>query len=129
MRILLRLFSIVTALAVLGTVLLMYHFASMGWLGEFLRHGVLGTATAICWGATLLVGPVAAVQLWRLKLGGLVATTGLVALALVYYVGGALAFGMNKGLATAILFNGVALVILLMPSARRACSDAQPSTR
>jgi hypothetical protein len=126
MRIVLRIVALVTGLAVLQTVLLIAQIASSGGLMVLGRSGALGFATFGAWFVILVAGPVASVQLWRLRRNGLFTTTALCALALVYYLVGFLFLRAQDApvgpIVVAILLNGAVVALLVSPAARRVCA-------
>lgn len=100
--------------------------ASTGRLALLIGSGAFGITTLAAWAFVLVAGPVAFVQLWRLRRIGLYVAASLCALALLYYLFGYLA---NRGpelrlapLVAPIVGNAVGVALLLSPSARRACS-------
>ena len=84
MRILFRIIAVVIALAVVVTALAIVQLAVIGSIVAVARSGALGALTIAGWLATLTLGPVAAVQLWRLRRTGLTLTTMLCAIAIAY---------------------------------------------
>ena|SRR5215472_343371 len=115
------------ALAVLRTVLMIFQFASTARLAALIGSGAFGVTTFAAWFLILVAGPVASVQLWRLRRIGLYVAASLCAVALLYYVFG---FMANRGpelrlasLAVPIVGNAVGIALLLSPSARRVCSE------
>jgi len=120
--------SVVVGLAVLLTALSVVQFAFSGALVALASSGAPGFATLAAWAVILAAGPVAAIQLWRLRTMGLVVTAMLCALTLVYYIVGLL-FLRAGGAPTmpiigAVVVNGVLFALLLSPAARRACADS-----
>ena len=85
MRIFLRIIAVGVGLVVL-TVLLIVQVGMSGGLIALTRSGALGVATAVGWLMTLSVGPVAAVQLWRLQRIGLLAGALICVVTVGYYV-------------------------------------------
>jgi hypothetical protein len=123
MRIVLRIIAIIVGVAVILTAITVMQLASLGGLGGFARSGALGLTTVTGWIVILTAGPVAAVQLWRLRRIGLFATAMLCVIACAYYVVGLL-FLRAPGAPLAPIFgalvvNGVVLCLLLSPAARR----------
>ena len=126
MKILLKIVAVIVGLAVLRTVLMVFQFASTSRLAALIGSGAFGIITIAAWCLILVAGPVASVQLWRLRRIGLYVAASLCALALLYYLFG---YAANRGpelrlapLVVPILGNSVALALLLSPSARRICS-------
>lgn len=126
MRIFLRVVASIVALAVVFTALMVLQAALTGALAALWRSGAFGIATLLGWLLILIVGPVGAVQLWRLRRVGLWATALLCGFALSYYVLGTLLLGGPKipstPIAEAVVCNAVVLALLLSPPARRVCS-------
>jgi hypothetical protein len=129
MRVFLRTMSVVVGLAVLLAALSIVQFAFSGALVALARSGALGFATLAAWAVILAVGPVAAVQLWRLRTMGLFVTALLCALTLVYYIVGLLFLRAGgapiRPIIGAVVVNGVFFALLLSPAARRACADSR----
>jgi hypothetical protein len=126
MKALLRVVAIFVGLAVTLTVLQVARFALNGDIAVLARSGALGVATTAAWFVILTAGPIATVQLMRLRRGGLYAAAVLFGLAFTYYVVG-LCLLRTPGaplrpLLTAVIGNGVVLAFLLSPAARRACA-------
>lgn len=84
MRIFLRVIAVVIAMAVVLTALMIVQFTFTGGLDDLVRFGVLGFGTIAGWLITLTAGPIAAVQLWRLRRVGLALAVMLCAIALAY---------------------------------------------
>jgi hypothetical protein len=127
MRILFRIIAVVIALAVVVTALAIVQLAVIGSIVAVARSGALGALTIAGWLATLTLGPVAAVQLWRLRRMGLTLTTMLCAIAIAYLLIGLLFLRTAEApvlpIVEGILANGLLLGLLLSPSARRACVE------
>ena len=73
-------------MSVPGTRSFVAAFGAGGGLGPLLRSGVLGGLTIVGWVVALVVGPVAAVQLWRFRESGRRAGIILFGFGLLYYV-------------------------------------------
>jgi hypothetical protein len=126
MNVLLRIFAVCVGLAVVLTGLSIVQFAFNGDLAALAGSGALGLTTIAAWLIILAAGPVAAIQLWRLRRTGLFATAMLCGLALVYYVVGLFLRVPDaplRPIVGAIVVNGVLLALLLSPAAQRACLD------
>ena len=65
MRMILRILAILTGLEIVHTALLIWRFPHLADLG--MTTTIFGAVTALGWILTLVVGPFAAVQLWRLR--------------------------------------------------------------
>lgn len=126
MRIFLRVIAVVIAMAVVLTALMIVQFTFTGGLDDLVRFGVLGFGTIAGWLITLTAGPIAAVQLWRLRRVGLALAVMLCAIALAYSLV-CLLFLRTPGAPLrptfeAIAINGPLLALLLSPAARRGVS-------
>lgn len=114
------------ALSVVLTFAWVVRFAFNGVLTAIARSATFGVVTIGGWLVLLTAGPVASVQLWRLRRTGLFLTTILCAMAFTYYLAG-LFFLRGPGaplmpILEAIAINGLLLALLLSPAARRACT-------
>lgn len=131
-RIALRSIAVLTALAVVMTVALALQFLTKDRIGALLSIGVFGLLTLTGWLLTVLVGPFAVVQLWRLRPSGRRATALLAGFAVLYYGSGLLFFrGLATNLTAVIIvagFNAAALTFLLSGPARAEC-DRQEGVR
>ena len=87
-RLLIRLMAVLAAVSVLGTLWFVAAFAAGVGLGQLLKTGWIGRLTMVGWIIALVVGPIAAVQLWRFREGGRRAGIVLFGSGLVYYVVG-----------------------------------------
>jgi len=127
MRILFRIIAVVIALAVVVTALAIVQLAVIGSIVAVARSGALGALTIAGWLATLTLGPVAAVQLWRLRRMGLTLTTMLCAIAIAYLLIGLVFLRTAEApvlpIVEGILANGLLLGLLLSPLARSACVE------
>ena len=123
MKIALRVIACVIAIAVMQTAVFIVQFAFRGGLGALVRSGALGLTTIIGWLIILTVGPIAAIQLWRLRRRGLLAAITLCGIALTYYVIGLLFLRPPDApampIVAAIAINAFVLSLLLSPAARR----------
>jgi hypothetical protein len=124
-RIILRVIALISALSVAGTSLFIARFGAGG-ISALLATGIFGLITLFGWLITFIAGPIAAVQLFRLKPSGRAAAAVLFAAMLAYYLTGLIAFrqpGMAVGPVVAIgLFSLCVLVIVLSPAAKRVCT-------
>jgi hypothetical protein len=122
----LRAIAIVVAVAVALTIVMIVQFALSRNLGALARSGVLGVITILGWMFTLAVGPIAAVQLWRLRRAGLFLAASLCGLAAAYFLIGLLWLRSPEAPLTPIvvgmLMNGILVAVLLSPAARSACA-------
>jgi hypothetical protein len=87
-RLLVRIVAVLAAVSVLGTLWFVAAFAATGGFGAILISGLLGSLTVVGWVIALVVGPVAAVQLWRFRETGRRAGIILFGYGLAYYVVG-----------------------------------------
>ena len=85
MKIVLRIIAVVVAIAVILTAIGVGQFAVGGAFGALVHSGALGLTTIAAWLIILTAGPVAAIQLWRLRRIGLFATAILCGIAFTYY--------------------------------------------
>ena len=132
MRQLIRIVAILAGLSVLGTVWFVAVFAAAGGLRALLTSGLLGALTITGWVIAVVVGPVAAVQLWRFQDSGRRAGIVLFGYGLAYYVVGLLVLRSPEAsvwqiLAAAGMF-ALPLVVLLTPQTRTLLSKAQSKT-
>ena len=122
MRFLIRIVAVLAAVSVLGTLWFVAAFAAGDGLGPLVRSGLLGGLTIVGWVVTLLVGPVAAVQLWRFRDSGRRAGILFFGFGLVYYIVGLLALrapdaSITPIVTTATMF-AVPLLVLFSRQAR-----------
>lgn len=126
-RFVLRVISVLTALAVVMTAALALQFVTNDRIGALLSIGVFGLLTLTSWGLTILVGPFAAVQLWRLRPSGRRATVLLAAFGALYYLSGLLLFrgpGTNTTVVAIMLaIHATVLALLLSAPAKSQCGE------
>ena len=126
LRIILRIISLLLAVGVFYTAWFALWFLSSGRLKALLASGALGPATLIGWTLVFLVGPYAAVQLWRLRRSGLYAAASLLVVVVAYYVVGAVFLRTPDAPLAPIVFGGgvnaFLLALLLSSAASRVCS-------
>ena len=125
MRLLLRIISMMTGLAVALTALTIAQLASSGDLAVMARMGAIGIVTIVAWLLIVTAGPVAAIQLWRLRRVGLFLTAMLCLLAAAYYLAGLLFSrdALVRPIISAEVANDAVAATLLSRPARRACVD------
>jgi len=127
MRVVLRVISVLVALAVVMTTALAFQFVANDRIGALLSIGVFGLLTLTDWMLTILAGPFAAVQLWRHRSSGRRATVLLAAFGVFYYFSGLLVFrspGTNMTVVVIMLvIHGAVLALLLTAAARRQCGE------
>jgi hypothetical protein len=126
MRLFLRIVAVVLALCVLLALFLTIDNLLRDGIGALVPSGALGAATTVGWLLILIAGPVAAVQLWRLRRTGLYASAILSGFFAAYYFAGLLFLRAHNvplnPLLVYVAFNGVVVVLLASPAARRACT-------
>jgi hypothetical protein len=127
---LIRIVAVLAGVSVLFTLWFVAAFAAAGGLGALLASGLLGGLTIVGWVITLVMGPIAAVQLWRFRDSGRRAGIILFGYGLAYYVVGLLdALRSPEAstwqiLAAATMF-ALPLVVLLTRRTRALCSAAK----
>lgn len=126
MRILIKAIAVLAAASVIGTILFVVQFVGVGGF-RWLTTSIVGVATLAGWLVTLICGPIAAVQLWRLRSNGRTAGIVLFGYGLAYYVAGLLWLRAADApvpqiVAAAVVF-GTPLAILLLPRAGAILSD------
>jgi hypothetical protein len=124
MRLALRLIGILAAFSVVATVLFIFRFGLVG-LHAVIATGTFGVVTIAGWVLTFVAGPIAFVQLLRLRNSGRVAAIVLFGCMPIYYVVGMIAFRQpNAPLAPIIALSvmlSLLLVVLLLPIAKKIC--------
>jgi hypothetical protein len=117
--------AIVACFSVVATAVFILRFGSTG-MRALLATGTFGLLTVAGWLITFVAGPVAAVQLFRVRPSGRFAAAVLFGSMLVYYVVGIFVFRQPQAPAgpiiTLCVFLGALIVIVLSPSAKRACT-------
>jgi|SRR5687768_3466704 apolipoprotein N-acyltransferase len=125
MPLLLRVIAATAAASVVFTIWLMLVVLSAGGHRQLFAAGALGALTAIGWVVTLTLGPLAAVQLWRLKESGRLAALAVFGFGLVYYIAGYFwlrtSSASSRQILAAVVAYAVPVVILALPAARRHC--------
>lgn len=125
MRILLRAIALLCALSVLSTAVFVAQLDSRR-IAALYATGTFGVVTLLGWLITFIAGPIAAVQLFRLKQSGRIAGSILFGTMLMYYLAGLLAFrqpGVSRAPILALAtFLGLLLAILWSPLAKQTCS-------
>jgi hypothetical protein len=125
MRILLRLIAALAVLSVIATAVFVFRFGAVG-LRALLATGMFGLITIIGWIITFTVGPVAAIQLYRLRPSGRIAAAVLFGTMLVYYIVGLFTFREPEAPATPIValcvFLSALVALVLSPAAKRVCT-------
>ncbi len=128
MRLLIRVVAVLAAVSVLGTLWFVAAFAAAGGLRALLTSGLLGSLTIVGWAIAFIVGPVAAVQLWRFRDSGRRAGIILFGYGLAYYAVGLLWLRAPEASTWSILVAAVMfalpLLVLLSPRIRPLFSGA-----
>jgi hypothetical protein len=131
MRIILKIIAIIFALSVLATLSMALRFWHHGGIRALATSGVFGWSTLLGWALGLTLGPYTAVQLWRIRSGGRISALVLIAYGVSYYVLGWL-FSRPRAKAPAWVLNVawevLIALLLLLPSARKACTAKSAST-
>ena len=128
MRTVLRLIAVLAGFSVVVTIIFIFRF---GWarIEALLATGTLGALTIVGWLVTLIAGPMAAIQLFRLRESGRIAAAVFFGSMLIYYVVGLLAFRQPEAPTAPIVTLCVVLmalvIILLSSAAKRACTSQQ----
>src|SRR5437762_2925070 len=86
MKILIRLLAVWFIISVFYTVLLIGIIVSLGNFGKMLSLGLYAYITVIGWVAVLIIGPFAAIQMWRLKPSGRITAMILLFYTAMYYL-------------------------------------------
>jgi hypothetical protein len=119
MRLLNRLVAVVATISVAGTVWFVAAFAAAGGLLGLLTVRLLGSLTLVGWLITLVAGPIAAIQLWRLRESGRRAGLALFGYGAAYYLIGLVALRAPEASVWPILagacWNALPLILLLLP--------------
>lgn len=124
---LLRAIALLTALLSIQVLMALLPFAFTGQLRSLAGTGVFGIVTIASWLVTLVIGPIAAINLFQLKRLGLRLTATLSALAVLYYLASLFLLQVPEGQGTPplgpLIVNAASLTLLLSPTARRICKD------
>jgi hypothetical protein len=128
MGLLIRIVAVLAAASVLGTAWFVAGFVRSVGLGPLWTSGLLGALTIVGWVIALVVGPVAAIQLWRFRESGRRAGVILFGYGVGYYVVGLFALRSPEASTRQISAVGVMfalpLMVLLLPRTRRLCATA-----
>lgn len=126
MGLLLRTIAATASISIVFTIWLMLRLAGSRGFGPLAAAGPLGILTLIGWAITLVAGPVAVVQLWRLKQSGRMAGLVMFGFGVLYYAAGFIWLRTPEAptaqIVAAALAHAVPVAILASPAARRACS-------
>ncbi len=113
---------------ILATLLLVWRLWRADSLKTVVESGLFGAATALGWALTLVMGPVAAILLWRLEERGRRVALCLSLFALGYYLISWAYFRSPQtnylNLAFAVAGNFAFAAILLAKPAREACQKS-----
>lgn len=124
MKVVLRLIGLLAGLAVIATALFIIRFAQVG-MRPLLATGAFGAITILGWLVTFIAGPIAFVQLLRVRNSGRIAGVVLFGYMLFYYLIGLFAFREpNAPLAPIVelcILLSVLVALLVSPFARRTC--------
>ena len=124
-RAVLRLIGALSALTVIATAVFISQFGLVG-LSRLVATGAFGVVTLLGWVVTFVAGPIAAIQLFRLRNTGRVAAAILWGSMLLYYLTGAVFFREPGVLLRPIILLcvpcAVLLGIVLSPAARNTCT-------
>lgn len=127
MHLLLRIIAATAAVSVVFTIWLIAMLVIPRGFRPLLNAGALGIMTLLGWAVTLVLGPFAAVQLWRHRESGRRAGLVLFGLGVVYYGVGFFALRAPEAqpgqIAAAAIAYALPVVILASPPARKACSQ------
>jgi hypothetical protein len=126
MPMVLRGIAAIAAVSVLFTLVLIATIVGPRGVGPLMRAGPLGVMTIIGWVVTIVIGPYAAVQLWRLSHRGRIAGLSLFAFGAAYYLAGLFWLrapdAQSGQIIAAAIAYAVPMLVLASPQARRACS-------
>jgi hypothetical protein len=107
------------------TLALVLRFAREGGFQLLLQRGLFGYLTLLGWGISLILGPLASVQIWRFKPIGWLASALIYVYGAIYYLYG-FAFIRNptayrNRIILAIGYHALCATILATKSARSTC--------
>ncbi len=127
MKLILRLISVLTTIAVLWTIFFIIRIYSSGGMTAMMKDIRLALPTIFGWLMSLLLGPFASIQLWRLKNSGRVATVFLVTYSILYYTYGFLISPQRGSQVTSLLsmifVNLLMLIFLILPVTKNKCAS------
>ena len=124
MKITLRIIAVYFAIAFLGSLLEVISFAPRVSANVLRSLGLIGVLTFVGWGLGILIGPFAAIQLWRLKNSGRLAGVILFGFVSLYGILDAAYYAqLPVPLLVKICISIIGCVILLLPGARRVCTE------
>jgi hypothetical protein len=122
MLLLIRIVAICAAVSVLGTLWFVAVFSARGGLSALFASGLLGVLTIFGWTVSLVMGPITAIQLWRLRESGRRAGIVLFGYGLGYYLVGLVVLRSPEASVPQIVFAlalfALPLLVLLSPRTR-----------
>jgi hypothetical protein len=131
-RLLVRLVAVLAAASVVLTLFFIPGFASAGGLRALVTSGALGVLTIVGWVITLVMGPIAAVQLWRFRETGRRAGIIMFGYGLAYYLIGALGLRSSEAsigqIVIAATIFALPVIVLLSPRTRSLFAAVKSNT-
>ena len=126
MRLVLKTIAAIAASSVAFTAALIVLIVNRGGFPHLLNARFFGFVTLLGWVIGLTLGPLAAVQLWRLRQRGRLAALILFGYGLFYYVAGyfwlSTAEAQSGQIIAAAIAHAIPVLILASPQAKAACS-------
>jgi hypothetical protein len=133
MGIVLKVLAIVVGIGVVFTLALVWRFWRLGGFGPLMATGAFGLITVLGWVLTLAVGPVATVQLWRIRESGRLTSLFLAAYGVLYYAAGWVFFRQPATETSRVWLgavgNALLVAVLVSGRARRACHSVHLASR
>ena len=130
MRILIRIIAVLAAISAISSLWAAISFVGQGLLVPLIQASWLGSLTVLGWVIAVIIGPFAAVQLWRCResgrLAGIVLFGAGVVLYLASWLTSAPGESVGENLTRALVFSWPA-VVLLMPKVRKVCQANEPA--
>lgn len=131
MRILIRIIAIFAAISAISSLWAAISFVGQGLLVPLIQSSWLGSLTVLGWVIAIIIGPFAAVQLWKCResgrLGGIVLFGAGVILYLASWPTSSPGESVGANLIRAVVFAWPA-VVLLLPPVRRVCQANEPAS-
>jgi hypothetical protein len=129
LKLLIRIIAVLAALSVAFTIWFIARIAASGGMRSLATSGMLGVLTLAGWLVSLIVGPFAAVQLWKYQESGRRAGAILFGYGLAYYVIGLFVLrqpGAQVGqIIVAAALYAIPFVVLMLPAAHVACANGK----